>query len=426
VKQKLFFLLGFLLFAAVLIGLNAVSYRQEPQEEDTETHPNRTSYNPGVSGTQAFYTLLAETGRKVVRWQTSPAGLSKNKQSSPRTFVIFGPIKRELTDAEAEKLLDWVADGGKLVVVDRHPPKQLLETTAYWNIDAEPQMFPIFGKDDDPESVVTSVNAIKPLQPSVLTAGVGSVQPSEFATGLNIERKPGYENKRLDDFASPVVHLSTGKLDILTEVPYGSGRIAFLTDPYIFSNGGISKVDNAQLAVSLTAAGNAPIAIDEFHQGYGDNQNRLFQYFAGTAVIPVFIQSLLLVGLIFYSKSRRFARAVPEPVPDRLSKLEYVSAMAELQQRTQAYDLAIENIYREFRRRAARLLGVDGRKTSRDELSRMIAERAKMDVNDVDGTLYRAEEIMHGDAAAKGEVLRTAAELRKIEAALGLSRRKAI
>jgi hypothetical protein len=59
----------------------------------------------------------------------------------------------------------------------------------------------------------------------------------------------------------------------------------------------------------------------------------------------------LLIGLIFFSQSRRFARPLPPDEPNRLSKLEYVAAMAQLQQTTKGYDLAIENIYTDFRRR---------------------------------------------------------------------------
>ena len=123
-------------------------------------------------------------------------------------------------------------------------------------------------------------------------------------------------------------------------------------------------MDNAQLAINVVASREGIIAFDEYHQGYGADSNRFFRFFAGTPVIPVFIQLALLVGLIFFSQSRRFARAVPAPEPSRLSKLEYVSAMAELQQRTKGYDLAIENIYTDFRRRVSRLVGVDALKTS--------------------------------------------------------------
>ncbi|MDQ3180706.1 MAG: hypothetical protein M3Q33_09320, partial [Acidobacteriota bacterium] len=80
----------------------------------------------------------------------------------------------------------------------------------------------------------------------------------------------------------------------------------------------------------------------------------MLAYSAGTPFVAIFLQFAVLVGLVLFSNSRRFARPLPENEPNRLSKLEYVSAMAELQQRTRAFDLAIENIYTDFRRRTAR------------------------------------------------------------------------
>ena len=148
--------------------------------------------------------------------------------------------------------------------------------------------------------------------------------------------------------SAPVVHLTAENRNLLVDVPYGAGQIVFLSDPYIVANGGINLVDNAQLAINIVASRDGIIAFDEYHQGYGANENRFLQFFAGTPVVPIFLQTALLIALIFFSQSRRFARAVPEPEPNRLSKLEYVSAMAELQQRTKGYDLAIENIYTEF------------------------------------------------------------------------------
>lgn len=82
-------------------------------------------------------------------------------------------------------------------------------------------------------------------------------------------------------------------------------------------------------------------------------------------------------GLIFFTQSRRFARPLPEIEPNRLAKLEYVSAMTEILRRTKAFDLAIENIYTEFRRRVARLVGVDNFTTSYEDLVGLIAERGK-------------------------------------------------
>jgi hypothetical protein len=116
---------------------------------------------------------------------------------------------------------------------------------------------------------------------------------------------------------------------------------------------------------------------------------------------------------------------LPEDEPNRLSKLEYVAAMAELQQRTKAFDLAIENIYTDFRRRVARSFGVDNFTTKRDELARMIAERLPAeDFREIDELLRRCENIAQGEQTNKKEVLRLAGQLRELEEKLGLQRRK--
>ena len=223
---------------------------------------------------------------------------------------------------------------------------------------------------------------------------------------------------------APVVHFVAGDKDLLVEAPYGEGKIVYLSDPYIVSNAGISLVDNAQLAINMVASKDEMVAFDEYHQGYGANNNSFFKFFEGTPVVAIFFQALVLVGLVFYSQSRRFARPVPEPEPDRLSKLEYVSAMAELQQRSRAYDLAIENIYTDFRRRAARLLGADNFLTKYDELARMIAERTGLDARNVSETLFKCEDIIRGEPTGKREVVELISAVRSLEQKLGLTRAK--
>ncbi len=220
---------------------------------------------------------------------------------------------------------------------------------------------------------------------------------------------------------APVVHLANREKNILVDVPYGSGRIVFLTDPFIVSNGGINLVDNAQIGINTVASRDGIIAFDEYHQGYGANDNRLFQYFAGTPVFPIIGQIVLLIGLIFFSQSRRFARPLPPDEPDRLSKLEYVAAMAQLQQRTKGYDLAIENIYTDFRRRVSRLLGVDNQSTSRKDLAHLLSERLNRDELEIYNLMRKCEDIMHGEPTNKKTVLHLASDLREIEETLGLA-----
>jgi len=139
-------------------------------------------------------------------------------------------------------------------------------------------------------------------------------------------------------------------------------------------------------------------------------------------VIAIFLQCGLLVALVLFSQSRRFARPIPEPESSRLSKLEYVSAMAELQQRTRAYDLAIENIYADFRRRVSALVGVDNTTASRKEIAVRVAERIGISSREIEELLYQCEDIIHGEPVSRKETVTLIERIRQIEEKLGLKR----
>lgn len=527
-RQRFLIFFALIFLVAILIGLNAASYTQKQKLPDSEFMPNRSTYNPGTTGTQAFYSLLSETGRKVVRWQEPPGALRTNTKNKPSVFVIIGLTKREITEAEAVDLYQWVQEGGRLVIIDRQPGEATIRNTQNWKIFFTPAEEEALWSIDqtDQNSMIADVSAAKPVQPTPFTTQVNAVQPSRFSSSIGIERvetkygtgdgigsgnpslaksppppppaaykptptpvkfvgrspvveetpeeedyfedeeppppsnktyrapdnksvpqikspansnkftikgdsappppppsysAPSVQNEPLDSRA-PVMQLANTDKTILADMAYGAGRIVYLADPYIVSNAGINTVDNAQLAINIVGSPDGIVAFDEYHQGFGDNNNRLFQYFAGTPVVAIFLQCLILAGFILFSQSRRFARAVPEHEPNRLSKLEYVSAMAELQARTKAFDLAIENIYTDFRRRTARLLGVDNHTTTRKEMAKMIAERTKLDPNDVEDVMFQCEDIVHGEPTNKKTVLLLIGRLRAIEEKLGLKR----
>jgi hypothetical protein len=96
--------------------------------------------------------------------------------------------------------------------------------------------------------------------------------------------------------------------------------------------------------------------------------------------------------------------------------------MAELQQRTRAFDLAIENIYTDFRRRAARLVGADNYTTPHTNLARLIAERARLNATETENLLFKCEEIIRGEPTSKREVLDLTGRVREVEEKLGLKR----
>ena len=490
-RQRLGILIGLVVLVFVLIGLNAATYVQQEKTPDSEIRPNRSTYNSGATGTQAFYTLLSETGRRVTRWR-EPMDVLKTKRDKPAVLVVIGETRRPFDEIEVQHLLAWVSEGGRLVLIDRTPEERILAGLTDWKLVAKTNDLELLiGMDPyDQKQMTSEMPASRPAQPSIFTTGVNAVQTSRFAShiefkmnsgdvdvagngftanalGQQPERTPmdlyavtptptpsgrdnseapappppapkakptaetytiqSDRNRASDDSITipsnaPVVHLTGDGRNILIDAKYGSGSIAVLSDPYVVSNVGVGLVDNAQLATNLVKAGDGVIAFDEYHQGYGSNENRFFQYFAGTPAISIFLQLAAIAGFVLYSQSRRFARAVPEPEPDRRTKLEYVAAMAELQQRTKAYDLALENIYSDFRRRVCRLFGVDNTTTSRRQLAAMIAERIKGDATDIEELMLACEDIAHGEQVKGNDALEAAARIRELEGQLGLVR----
>ena len=514
-KQKLLIVLVLIFLVLLLAGLNAATYVQKEKVPDTEFAPNRSTYNSGSTGVQAFYTLLSETGRNVVRWQTSLETLKAKDKASPAVFVMIGPLRRPLSEDEKTRLMEWVSAGGTLILIDREPSADLAATTSQWNISVTPEVIPDLYVVDasDLKQMTAEKVALKPVLPSTFADGVNAVQPSRFASWIKLERYrdttkavsgmatggsrsitptptptptpiptpydfytgPGApppppptklrdresnsgssgsrpappsdesnsantytlkgdaaeedagpdeisEESLQPEFAAPVAHLGSVGRNILVEAPFSEGRVIILADPFIVANNGISMADNSRLAINLVTSRPGLIAFDEYHHGHGANNNQLIQYFEGTPVIAIFFQCVLVVALVFVSQSRRFARPVPEPEPSRLSKLEYVSAMAELQQRTRAYDLAVENIYSDFRRRVSSLVGLDNTTTTRHELSARIAERTGDDPRAIEQWLFECEDVIHGEPVNRKTTVSLVERLRAIEDKLGLKR----
>ena len=460
-KQHILILLILISLIALLAALNAASYVQKEKVPDTEFAPNRSTFNSGTTGTQAFYALLSETGRKVVRWQSSLETIATDLPNQPSVFVMIGPLRRPLSDTETVQLMKWVADGGTLVLIDRDPSPDLATTTAKWQLSVAPSSdADLYSIDaSDQKQMTANTPAQKSLLPSLFAHSVNAVQPSRFASSITLERlrddketavetrseqspvptpydldtgsseEPpvDFTGEKVSDedapaFEAPIVHLGVANQNLLVEAPFEEGRVVVLSDPYIVSNAGINVVDNSRLAINLVTSRDGLIAFDEYHHGYGANNNRFFQYFEGTPILTIFLHCGLLVAIVFFSQSRRFARPVPEPEANRLSKLEYVSAMAELQQRTRAYDLAIENIYTDFRRRVSALVGLDNTTANRREIAGRIAERTGGDVSEIESLLFQCEDVIHGEAVGRRETISLVERLRKIEDELGLKR----
>jgi hypothetical protein len=221
---------------------------------------------------------------------------------------------------------------------------------------------------------------------------------------------------------APVVHIAGARKALLVDYSYGLGRIVVLSDPYIVSNGGIGLRDNLQLAINMLTNIDGLIAFDEYHQGRGSTQNAFASYFSGTPVLAIGAQIILLVLVLLWTRARRFARPLPLVQTDRRSSLEFVASMAELQERSRAFDLAIENIYSRTRRVLARHAGVDYN-SPRAEIARRVASRSAIDASWLETLMRQCEEVINGQPTNWRQSIDLVRRLRETERILGLRMR---
>jgi uncharacterized protein DUF4350 len=452
-RQRLIIIGTLIIVVVVLVLLNAASYVKVEETPDSESSPDRSTYNGGPTGTRALYDFLNESGYQVARWRNSVSSLLSSTGPKPATVVVIGATKLPFSKVEAREILLWVEAGGRLVIIDRIPEQDLLPKSGDWVVKTMMTSFP--WPDLDPtdfEAMTRGVKAISPSQPTLLARNVETVMPSRFASAITFSRPPPAKKKNNnsnsshsvsdsdedDDSASddePKIEISTSEVSpapvanfmdergsLLVEYPHGKGRIVLLSDPYIVANNGINRADNLQLAINVVAGSGGMVAFDEFHQGRGSTQNALIQYFEGTPVLAICAQ-LMLIGLaVVWSRGTRFGRPLPLPHVDRRSSLEFVASMAELHQRAKAHDLALENIYARLRRVLVRHAGLN-QNASIGQIAARVAARSKLNQKQLESLMRSCEDTINGAPTGAKETLRLVTRLRDIEARLGLQER---
>jgi hypothetical protein len=347
-RQRLVIIITLIVVVVVLVLINAASYVKVEPTVDSESSPDRSTFNGGPTGTRALYDFLHESGYPVARWRESTATLLSFSGEKPTTLVIIGETRVGLTQDEDKELLRWVQTGGRLVVIDRTPSPDLIAGTKDWAVQSHVVNFPFADVDpSDFQQMTRDVKPAVPAQPTLLARNVDEILPSRFAAAITFSTrsqetasKPGKTPEEAmgdegDDVEGdepnseppaagskpdakksspgPVSTFVTDRGALLADYSYGKGRIVLLSDPYIVANNGINRADNLQLAINIIMGDGSLAAFDEFHQGHAYTRNALIQYFDGTPVLAICGQ-LALIGLaIIWTRGMRFTRPLPLP-----------------------------------------------------------------------------------------------------------------
>src|SRR2546427_2795781 len=166
-RRNLLIIVPLALVVLVLIGINTASYVRVEKTGDSEMLPDRSTFNSGPTGTRAFYDFLHESGYQVARWRESTASLLSFNGPKPATIVVIGRTLVPFSDSESKELLQWVAGGGRLVIIDRSPDHALLPSSGAWNVQPHLTSFP--WSDIDPTDFEQMTSGVKPGPPSQLT-----------------------------------------------------------------------------------------------------------------------------------------------------------------------------------------------------------------------------------------------------------------
>lgn len=459
-RQRITIILTFFVIIGVLVILNTLTYVKQEKLQDSEILPNRSTYHSGPTGVRALHDFLSESGYKVMRWRESPEKLWGQAGNNVATFVVVGSTQLPFSEEQVRALHSWIARGGYFVLIDRDPDPHLLPNTGEWSVSSRMLDYPGFDLDPaDAAAMTKDMKPLTPVQPTRYTHNVASVMASRFAgrimvlpqehpviassgehkgfvvsepasddddfeeeeePPLAIGREVGPEESKVS--RAPVVHIADGDGALLVDYAYGRGRVVLLSDPYFVANNGIRANDNLQLAIDTITAYDGLIAFDEYHQGRGITRNAFASYFSGTPVLAIAGQLVLLVLLVLWTNARRFARPLPLPQVDRRSSLEFVASMAELQERSRAFDLAIENIYSRTRRVLARYAGMNYN-SSRSEIASSIASRSTVDAHQVETLMRQCEDAINGEPINWRQALDLVRRLRELERKLGLRMR---
>src|SRR5437016_1120307 len=203
-RQRLIIILSLLVVVAVLVLLNAGSYVRVEATPDSESSPDRSTYNTGPTGTRALCDFLHESGYQIARWRESTSSLLSSSGPKPSTIVVVGDTKLPFSKIETKEILLWVASGGRLVIIDRTPDLRLLPKSGDWVVKTLMTNFP--WPDLDPtdfEAMTREVKPIAPSQPALLASKVESIVPSRFASAITFSRQPSLKNAKPTDSSTP-------------------------------------------------------------------------------------------------------------------------------------------------------------------------------------------------------------------------------
>lgn len=293
-----------ILLAVVLGGVLLLG---APDDDGPPLSPSGT----GPLGTRALVLFLESLGAEVEVSRATPG---------PDDDVAL-VLADDLGDDRRDALVDWVADGGRLVVADPSSPLTGLAPAPIGPLDS--------------------------LDTSCDIPALADVEEVDPVGGLVFELRPQVDGCFLADDGSAFVAVADA----------GAGTVVAIGGAGGFTNGTIDSADNGLLAAALLAPSSGTRVAFVQPPLPGDGEEGLFDL-VGDGVRAALWQLVVAFAIYALWRARRLGRPVLEPQPVELAASELVVAVGNLLQQAGRSDQAGGVLRDDVRRRLAERLGL--------------------------------------------------------------------
>lgn len=308
--------------AVAVTGMSLNGYLQDLFPEDK---PLASIFNRKPSGVSGLMEINSRLGLNCRAWVLPYRKLSTIKG----VLVIIAPSD-SLEEFEAEQILNWVAEGNKLVYLDHFAYKMTRRLLQKLNIDVR-----------DGRSLVDTHIAAAGAQMCF-----AHVKELVITADTRLSLVPA------------LVSDSSGTL--IAAVQHGKGEVLLATAPSLVSNWRLTSTDgwaNFQFLSNWINQGHAEIWFDERCHGFSQNGNVFIVLARGTTGI-VFLQLLLILAVAVASASQRFGSIKTVEVKRSISNLEFITGLANAYQRARANAATLEILGQSCKNKLCKLLAI--------------------------------------------------------------------
>jgi hypothetical protein len=325
-RRDILLILG--LFLALVLFIAFGPSRTPPPPEAAPT--TRSS---APEGAQVLYEWVGRMGYSPRRLEYRDFELDSNTDA----FVILSPPE-PITETEARITLDWVSQGGTLILADQTNAILGNNNALLGELDVDIVVY----------TGTTTIDRAGPAQPALDRPPVGE---ADVRAGRILF-------PRRDDYT---VLLGARDAPLLTGIRHGSGYIYLSATSYPFTNSGLDDSENARMVINLLrrVPAGGEVLFDEIHHGYRNRPSTTTTIFGSPWGWGGFYAALT-IGLYLILSGRRFGRPIPlQEEIVRRSSAEYVESMADLLQRGAKHSYVLNHYRQTLKRRIARPFGLN-------------------------------------------------------------------